>query len=450
MPLASPDTSAMLADTPLPGQAPEGLTAQFGAVYRDLVRFFARRTGNEDDARDLAQDTWLRLAEHERSQGHVAPLHTRAYLFTVAQHIAIDHLRRRRLGNALREVDTHAAPDVADAVMYGQAVRVVEAALQQLPERARDVFLQHRLLGVGQAELAERYQLSRNMIERDVMLAMDRVQAAIEQWHDGEAGPARKGRRRSLATLLGLAGLLGTGSAVWQAWRHAVPQWQLALSSRRGQILRQLLPDGSELTLDARSRIDVRFFATQRCVVLHAGAAFFSVARDADRPFVVDAGAARITVLGTRFGVELGGDATEVLVESGQVRVQARHARGQLGEPVMLREGQAVRVVAPADRGDGRIETLTAAPAVASPWRTGMLIFEATPLRDAVQRLDRYGEASVTLDERVAALPVSGQLRIAQALDWLQALPAVLPVRVERHARSTDGNATEGWQIRPR
>jgi RNA polymerase sigma factor (sigma-70 family) len=445
MPPANPDSAAALIDASAPGRAAGSLTAHFPALYRDLVRFIARRTGN-DDARDLAHDTWLRLAEHERSQGHAVPAHIGAYLFTVAHHLAIDHLRRRRAAGDVALAPACSEPDVADAVMYRQAVQAIEAALQALPERARDVFLQHRLLGVGQAELAERHGLSRNMIERDVMLAMDHVQVAVERWHGSGTSAARKGRRRSLAALLGLAGLCTIGGAAWQAWRHLVPQWQLALSSRRGQTVRRTLPDGSELTLDARSQADVSFFAAQRRVRLHAGAAFFSVARDAARPFVVDAGAARVTVLGTRFAVELAGDSTEVQVESGRVQVQALDAHARGGEPVLLREGQTLRVLAAPSGGAGdvRIEHSTARSAVAAPWRTGMLVFDSTPLGDAVQRLDRYGATAVTVDRRVAALPVSGQVRIAQAHDWLLALPAVLPVRVQRTA-----DADAGWHIGP-
>lgn len=469
-PAASPSATLTPGGRTTPVEAPVGvpigapvagsLTAHFPALYRDLVRFIARRTGNDDDARDLAHDTWLRLVEHERSQGHggpaiardSTPTNTRAYLFTVAHHLAIDHLRRRRLGEGTASAVAHTEPDVADAVMYRQAIQAVETALQSLPDRARDVFLQHRLLGVGQAELAARHGLSRNMIERDVMLAMDRVQAAIEQWHGGDAqqpNEKRRGRRRSLAALLGLAGLFTTGGAAWQAWRSLLPQWQMALASRRGQLLRQPLPDGSELVLDAMSQADVSFFAEHRHVQLRVGAAFFSVASDTARPFVVDAGAARITVLGTRFAVELDRDTTEVQVESGRVQVQAVDADGRPGATLLLQAGQALRVRAPSSvdgAAPDQMERLTQATPAPAPWRTGMLVFEATPLRDALRRLARYGGAPLTVDARVAALPVSGQVRIAQAQDWLLALPAVLPVRVERSANDTAG---AGWHIGP-
>ncbi|MDZ7855904.1 sigma-70 family RNA polymerase sigma factor [Sphaerotilus sp.] len=422
------------------------LTAHFPALYRELVRFIARRTGNDDEARDLAHDTWLRLAEHERAPGATAPGNTRAYLFTVAHHLALDHLRRNRLQRGEASGLDKVAPDVADSVMYRQAVQTVEAALQELPARARDVFLQHRLMGVGQAELAERHGLSRNMIERDVMLAMDCVQVAMEHWRgatmaDGQVA-ARKGRRRSLAALLGVAGFCGSGGLAWQLWRSEVPQWQLALATRRGQTLRQPLPDGSVLSLDALSAAELTYYAARRSVALRAGAAFFDVARDADRPFVVDAGNARITVPGTRFGVEIANDRVDVQVESGRVQVQALAGHdGRAAEPVLLGAGQALRVVSSAAAGGAA--SYAALPHVAAgavaPWRNGALWFDATPLSDAVQRLARYGSGAVTVAPEVATLPVSGQVRISQAQDWLAALPAVLPVRVSQSA--------EGWHI---
>lgn len=442
----SSSTAPALPERPATQAEPAGrgaLTAQFPALYRDLVRFIARRTGNDDDARDLAHDTWLRLAEHERSLGHEPPANLRAYLFTVAHHLALDHLRRRKLALGHPAGDAPIEPDVADGVMYRQAVQAVDAALQALPPRARDVFLQHRLMGVGQAELAQRHGLSRNMIERDVMVAMDRVQTAIERWRgDEEAGAARKGRRRSIAALLGVAGLCASGSLAWQLWRSEVPQWRMALATRRGQTLRQPLPDGSVLTLDAMSSADVAFYALRRSIALHRGAAFFDVARDADRPFVVVAGSARITVLGTRFGVEVGGGHVDVQVEAGRVEVQALNAQGgPTAEPVVLGVGQALRVVHPAPAGKAtpyRAMPPVTPDAVAA-WRRGVLQLDAAPLGDAVQRLTRYTDAAVTVAPEVEALPVSGQVRISQAQDWLAALPAALPVRVSRRG--------DGWHI---
>lgn len=289
------------------------LLASFRDSYRDLVAYFARRTGCPEEARDVAHDTWLRLADMDL-RGSPPPLceaEARAYVFTMARNLVTDRRRHdsvaQRHAQALLGVG-QGVPDESEALMYRQAIDAVEAALATVPERARQVFLRHRVNGEDQGALAAEFGISRNMVERDMMLAMDRVQVAMERWHGGASATVRQGRRRALSTLLGVAGLAVPGAFAWRWWRIAVPEWQQAAATGHGQTLRQPLPDGGSVTLDAQSRVQLAYYAAGRSARLLAGAAFFEVTRDAQRPFVVDVpgaqGGVRITVLGTRFGVE--------------------------------------------------------------------------------------------------------------------------------------------------
>lgn len=232
---------------------------EFAANYRDLLRFLRRRTRCEETARDLAQDAWLRVAAHH-AKGNAAPPtspdHARAYLFVVAERLAIDHLRRERhwhaeLAPRLQAGAAH-TPDVAESHAYAQALRAVEGALAGMPARMREVFVAHRLEGVPHDELALRFQVSRKTVEREVTKAMDLAQTALLHGLSpaGEAGTAaattsttRQGRRKALGALLGLAGLGTSTTLAWQLWREWVPQWQTAVSTPPGQIGRLLLPD---------------------------------------------------------------------------------------------------------------------------------------------------------------------------------------------------------------
>jgi transmembrane sensor len=228
--------------------------------------------------------------------------------------------------------------------------------------------------------------------------------------------------RASLVSLLGLAavGVLGA-TAGWRHWQAQALRWQIALTTPHGRRLQQTLPDGSQLTLDAQSQADVAFDASRRAVQLVRGAAFFAVSTDAARPFVVDAGGVTVTVLGTRFGVELD-PAGDVLVQvaSGRVRV----ARGYRVLADALGAGQGLRVSPQgvARRADGP----------AAPWREGRVHFDAVPLGEAIERLARYTAFDLRADARAAQLRVSGSVEVAELSDWLQALPAALPVRVLR------------------
>ncbi|KAF1047771.1 sigma-70 family RNA polymerase sigma factor [Xylophilus sp.] len=420
----------------VPASSSGALLSDFDGVYAELLRLLVRRTGSLDDARDLLHDTWLRLAE-EAAPPPAEPLRSPgAYLSTMAQNLALDQLRRDRRRSAhLADAAAQTlaaprhAPDVADAVMYRQAIDHVARCLDSLPRRCRDIFLAYRLDGERQADIAARLGLSLNTVERDLMQANAVIEDALHRWR-GEVppGPARRGgRRRGLATLLGCAGLLtmaGMLSMRFIRERSEPILWQVSLSTRRGLRSGQDLPDGSRIELDAVSAAEVRYRAHGRAVELLRGAAFFAVVRDAARPFTVAAGPVTATVLGTRFGVERGMDgAVLVQVESGRVRV----SRGA-GEAVELGAGQSLRVEPgrpwPAPRAD-------AAPAL---WRQGELAFEDRPLGEVLERLERYAAFPLSADARAAALPVSGRWRIARAADWIAALPRSLPVRVERDA----------------
>ncbi|MDP9899245.1 sigma-70 family RNA polymerase sigma factor [Variovorax ginsengisoli] len=444
------------------------LLESFRLSYRDLLRYLAHRTGSADDARDLAHDTWLKLAELAQ-QGALPSMtegsEARAYLFAVARNLCIDRQRRDQVAH--RHAQAHpgseaGGPDATEALMYRQAVTAIEAALAGLPERPRQVFLRHRVHGEDQSALAAEYGVSRNMIERDMIRAMDLVQAAMERWHASSianavpATPAaptmamrRGGRRRSLAALLGVAGLTA-GLGGWQWWRVAVPQWQELVSTGLGRSLRRVLPDGSVMTLDARTQVRAAYDAADRRVRLMAGAVFLEVVRDARRPFVVDVPGeraadgsgptVRITVLGTRFGVDrLSGKAVDVQVESGRVRVDVLDAAGRVQGTQTLHDGEALRVF-PGAAGGAFARMALATEAAA--WRHGMLALSDMPLDDAVARLERYLPRPVAVDARVAGLRLSGQVRIAQAEDFLRALPDILPVRSTLEAGR--------WAIGPR
>lgn len=420
------------------------LLAGFGDAYTHLLRVAQRSTGCREAARDLVHDAWLRLAEHEHvatvaepgAREGDAPRNVTAYLTTLAQHLALDrHRRDGLLSGYLQDAASQQratpslAPDVADQVMYRQALAALEAALASLPERVQTAFVAHRVHGEPQAAIAERLGVALNTVERDLMQANACIGDALQRWAgSAPSGKPSPGRRRSLAALLGVAGLGCSSLLGWQHWRASSADavaWQTALGSGLGQMPRNTLPDGSTIQLDAQSRVAVRFHAHRRLVDLLEGAAFFAVQRDAARPFVVQVGDVRVTVLGTRFGVERlvgSGGGVLVQVESGRVRVDPGD-----GHPAReLTAGEALRV-----RPGVRPETESMAGAAAS-WRQGEIVLHDATLGDALARLARYAPQPITASERAAHLRVNGRVRIAGAREWLGALPRALPVRLVR------------------
>lgn len=414
----------------IPAPSTRRLLDGFEQNYHEVVRYLAKRTSNLDEARALAHDTWLRIAERKPTADADVQLDDpRAYLFTVAHNLAMSHLRR---GNWLQgyiheQTQTETlcptlTPDVADGAMYRQAITTVEAVLHALPERAREVLIAHRLHGENQIDIANRLNVSLNTVERDIILAIGRLETALHVWRGTPQAPAtnsgtRVGRRKSLAALLSIFTVGATGTALWQHLQRETMRWNTALVTRRGRTLQRSLPDGSHITLDAHSRLDVAYSANERAVHLLQGAAFFAVQRDPARPFTVLALDVQVRVLGTRFGVEIENcDTVLVQVESGHVVVQVGSSTYELfaEQGLRLQQGHATTVTAD----------------TAALWRTGELTFNAVRLSDAVARVARYAPFDLRTAASASGLQISGTLRIADAYDWLRALPRVLPVQL--------------------
>jgi transmembrane sensor len=188
------------------------------------------------------------------------------------------------------------------------------------------------------------------------------------------------------------------------------------------------LADGSRLRLDADSRARVRLGAARRDVELLAGRAYFDVAPDPERPFVVSADGASVRALGTRFAVGREGSAIEVTLVEGKVRVEAQGG----AETLTLAPGEQVRIAGPAAtprraRVDAQAET---------SWTTGRLVFRDQPLAAAVAEVNRYGEARIVLaDPDLAGRRVSGVFDTGDTEAFVGAVSALYGLKAERDGR---------------
>jgi ferric-dicitrate binding protein FerR (iron transport regulator) len=150
-----------------------------------------------------------------------------------------------------------------------------------------------------------------------------------------------------------------------------------------------VLADGSKVSLRAGSRLKhpEKFDGDTRSVTLE-GEGFFEVARDEQHPFIVDAGAADVTVLGTSFSVQTGKAQTVVTVATGKVKVAD--------------EGSASVTLTPGQRGTVGSGTAKKELVRGSNhlfWKTGVLEYNATPLTDVVAEMNRLlAPNTITLD----------------------------------------------------
>lgn len=225
-----------------------------------------------------------------------------------------------------------------------------------------------------------------------------------------------------------LAALLALVPAGWAGWKLAEAQgWSADYHTRVGQQRQLTLADGSSITLNTRSAIDVRFDAGLRLVRLLQGEILVQTAPDTSplvRPFVVSTPQGRLQALGTRFSVREMQARTRLAVLEGAVRVQL--AAG-LATGLTVNAGQRTEFSA---QGFGPLQV---ADPSASAWAQGMLMADNLTLSELLAELGRYRHGVVRCDPAIAGLRVSGAFPISDSQRTLAMLAQTYPVVVSGH-----------------
>ncbi len=161
------------------------------------------------------------------------------------------------------------------------------------------------------------------------------------------------------------------------------------------------LADGSTLDINTDTAIAVDLMPGERRVRIFRGEAFFDVARDEVRPFVVETGDGEARVLGTKFNLRVENGATRVSLVEGRVRLSAAlHPQGG----VDLAPGEAGDIT---PRAVGAPQKFEADETTA--WRRGQVVFFRTPLGDVVEELNRYQRGRILImNDDLRALAVTG------------------------------------------
>jgi RNA polymerase sigma-70 factor (ECF subfamily) len=167
--------------TPAPGagEDPVARARTVDKLFRDhnqeLVRFLQVKLRDEGEAKEVAQEAYVRLLQLEDT-GAVSFL--RAYLFRIAANLAFDRLNsRKRIQYDAGEPDGHLAQatdplDVERVVLAAEELGVFLACLDELPPKCRQVFLLHRLRKLGTQQVAAQLNISDRMVRKHIARAL--------------------------------------------------------------------------------------------------------------------------------------------------------------------------------------------------------------------------------------------------------------------------------------
>jgi transmembrane sensor len=288
--------------------------------------------------------------------------------------------------------------------------------------------------------LLSRYTQLSVDLEAHLPALLEASAAHAEAAEAEEAPPALAPARASWSPFRAATWTLAAAAAVaGLVWVLQPRQQSEAFATAAAERRSVTLVDGSQVELNARTRLQVDIGGGERHVRLAAGEAFFTVSKDPKRPFIVETPAGSVRVTGTVFGVhsETASELAVTVVE-GSVLVRPGIAPAA---PVSLHAGDRL-VAGPS------VEVQKLSPAELQDWlawRKGMIVFDHVPLREALARLAHYHgrEADFTVTAAAAELPLSGQFSLDDVDGFLALLERALSVRVTHEGTAVRIDRTE-------
>jgi transmembrane sensor len=175
--------------------------------------------------------------------------------------------------------------------------------------------------------------------------------------------------------------------AVWQLPLR-MQDWESDYHTAPGEQFSVNLEDGSRLTLNTDTALSVNFDAQQRQIELLRGEAYFEVAPNKARPFIVNGGRANARAVGTAFSVRKHDDDMRVAVNEGTVEVRADTS------------STLVKVSQQVDYTHGRLEeVLNVENDDSFAWRRGQVVFNHQSLSQVLVEINRYRSGRIVAVE---------------------------------------------------
>jgi transmembrane sensor len=283
----------------------------------------------------------------------------------------------------------------------------------------------------------------------DALGGVEQLEAMADRVVD-RARSQRTRARRFRLVWSGLAAAAAIAIAV-VGWRElrGVPRGEERPASDSYRVLtstlqRLPLPDGTIAELNGASRIEVEYTPAERRVRMIEGEVHFVVAKMPERPFVVVVDGVSVKAVGTAFNVRVAGGRIEVLVTEGNVKLDPV-APGLTGgasasaSSQPLGEGQRAVIVqtGPAVAPEVEISTINRTQIrEALDWQSTRLVFEDTPLDQAIAGFNRYNQHQLTLgDAALSKRRLSGTFRSDNLDGFLRVVRFTVDVKAEKRTQ---------------
>ena len=262
-------------------------------------------------------------------------------------------------------------------------------------------------------------------------VAADADVAAIKQRVLARIGYRRRRWSLVIRTAAACAAVVLLAATAWLYADSRMPGPPVAVATGAGERATATLPDGTTVRLNANSRVEYRpkgFNGRQRDVTF-TGEAYFTVARNADCPFIVHTVASTVEVLGTQFNLRCyaADSHTTLALDHGSVRLAA----AKDGSEVIMRPGD----MASLDNSTGSIDVRHHADSYQTKaWLRNEMVFDKAPLDSVLEAIGQcYGRHIRIEGNYRAADTFSGTLATDNLADALGVLSSLYHLKVENN-----------------
>jgi transmembrane sensor len=266
-----------------------------------------------------------------------------------------------------------------------------------------------------------RHEQAWQQLARALGSTFGRLEQTFPPSHEApEAAASRASRRAFIGRSMALAASIAAVAAMVNEF-YPLENIAADQATMTGERRRVALADGSEVLLDARTRINLAFTHQERRVELLEGAIVARVAPDSSRPFTIQTAQGNVRALGTRYMVRQELRRSLVVVDEHEVEIfSSTGARGT------VRAGMGTRF------DDSRVDLPRADLHNDSSWQHGLVRVENRPLLQVISALRPYRPGELRISVAAGALPVTGQFPLDDSERSLAMLAQSLPIRIFR------------------
>lgn len=195
-------------------------------------------------------------------------------------------------------------------------------------------------------------------------------------------------------------------------------------------LTKQVLPDGSIISCDAKTQMKVAFYNNKRVVTLDKGAAMFEVAKDAKRAFIIHSDKVNIEVVGTKFEVIRSENATTINVEEGTVKTYYDAPWFEKRNEILLSKADSITY---ADEGVvSRYAKIN--PSKIAIWRDNRINFNQVTLKNTMDEFSKYTTISFAFaTPEIENYVITGEFAFNQMDIFLQTITKLYPLKITKN-----------------